>query len=387
MVRVHLSLRDRGRALVLLSKGHSVDAAVNVLLKRAKHAGHTFDEVKRAYFPKCGLYSIQASRGASRAEISERYARLLKNAKEQTARAGEFFTEYMSDPEKRNWASERMRGLQKDPAFIEKRNRGSAVASKNPAKRRKQSETMKRKFAEDLDFRAKNLAWTTSDEFRELQSKNLLEKRKDPEFMRKLEEGRMALWADPEFLNGRSEWMRKLNNDPEIRAKMQQTRLTPEGSAKRSAITRKLWKDSSFRKKMVELARTANADPNSPLNVGRRNFVDNRRKEKAIALGFEDGWIIDPQGKSAKSPITRVDFEDIVHATMIAEKIHSALKILSPVEQCVTAKMFGLELDEAPSKSVISQVETMGADEVQTHLSTAFEKLRKISELKDLLAE
>ena len=125
---------SRGRALAHLARGRTIDETVRLLQKR--HPMHSFDDVKRVYFPKTGIYPISSMEGKSREEISERYSKLTHNAAAHKKRVGKTMTDLHKNPEfaaahsKRS--SERMTKSNKDPDFVKKRLDGLGRKFEDP---------------------------------------------------------------------------------------------------------------------------------------------------------------------------------------------------------------------------------------------------------------
>jgi transcriptional regulator with XRE-family HTH domain len=73
--KLRLTLLQRGRALVLLRRGYTVDDACRTLQERY-HPDRSVGNVKLAYFPLQGIHAIWVMEGKPHKEIAERFKRL-----------------------------------------------------------------------------------------------------------------------------------------------------------------------------------------------------------------------------------------------------------------------------------------------------------------------
>lgn len=181
----------RNKALVFLNKGMSVGEVVRKLRAR-HHPNISLRDVRKAYFPKKGVFALANLEGASREEI-------IKRMKAMSA------------------SRSRMKRLQKDPVIAEKRNKAVRNASKDPAVKRKKSDAIQKLL--------KNPAYVKQ---RSAKSRKTMKRlNADPDFISKRDASARkvmkALNADPEFARKRNIKsglrMKKFHKDLEFRGK------------------------------------------------------------------------------------------------------------------------------------------------------------------------
>jgi hypothetical protein len=175
VTEVKLKARFRSRAIALLARGKSIDQTVDWLRHRY-HPTRSINEVRHAYFPESGPYSLTRLVGKSHKEA----LRKLKSLTKLKGSVSAALKRLNADPEfaaaRDERASERMKRLNADPEF-------AAAAG----------ERMKRLHS-DPEFAA------ARDE--------------------RASERMKRLHADPEFAAAAGERMKRLNADPEFRARL-----------------------------------------------------------------------------------------------------------------------------------------------------------------------
>ena len=97
VVRKPLKAKFRSRAILLLSKGKTVDETVN-FLKNRYHPEYPLKEVRRAYFPRRGIYAISVLEGENRKNVLRRMAMISEAKKVAGARFSRIVPLLFKDP-------------------------------------------------------------------------------------------------------------------------------------------------------------------------------------------------------------------------------------------------------------------------------------------------
>ncbi len=126
MLKNKLKATFRTRALALLARGLNEDEIVSVISNRY-HKGADPAEVRLSYFPRFGLYRISHLQGATRDEILKKFSH-MRDARE---RAKKLNTDPTISAKKAAATSARMRALNRDPAFTQRRLEGIRNSSLN----------------------------------------------------------------------------------------------------------------------------------------------------------------------------------------------------------------------------------------------------------------
>ncbi|MEK6843326.1 MAG: hypothetical protein AABY04_02470, partial [Candidatus Micrarchaeota archaeon] len=82
MEKLKISIIQRGKALVLLSRGKKIDETVEILQKRY-HPTKSKESVKKTYFPAKSFAAISKYEGKGRDEISQKFSEIVRNSKKK----------------------------------------------------------------------------------------------------------------------------------------------------------------------------------------------------------------------------------------------------------------------------------------------------------------